>query len=58
MNLYILFAEAKAENTIVAEGWNTLNASVTNISRQMRERLEVPKFFSGTSIVQLFYYYL
>jgi hypothetical protein len=45
VNLNTLYAEAKAEDIIVTEGWNTLGASVRNSSLQMRERLEVIKCF-------------
>ncbi|KAI9473388.1 MAG: hypothetical protein EXX96DRAFT_541095 [Benjaminiella poitrasii] len=40
VNLASLFAAAKAEDTIVAESWNTLGASVSNISLLLRERSE------------------
>jgi hypothetical protein len=46
VNLDTLFAEAKAEDIIVTESWNTLGASVGNASLQMRERLEVIKYFN------------
>jgi hypothetical protein len=41
VNLNTLYAEVKAEDIIVTEGWNTLG----NSSLQMRERLEVIKCF-------------
>lgn len=41
-----IFAEAKAEHTIVAEGWSTLSSAVARTGSQMRKELEV--------IVQLF----
>lgn len=41
VNLGSLFAAAKAEDTIVTESWNTLGASVSTISLQLRERSEV-----------------
>lgn len=45
VNLDTLFAEAKAESAILAEGWNTLGVSVINTSHQMRDRLKVIKVF-------------
>lgn len=46
VDIKALFAEAKAERTIVAEGWSTLSSAVARTGSQMRKELEV--------IVQLF----